>query len=245
MMHNRRLLFDDDRGVGEALNETDSQGYGMKVNSRYWLNIFDLEHGYSSQRELQNIIDKPVSLFFAKLPEGLLKSSGKADFIPVPKAENSVLASIKERWTYELFGRTVFFPLGKNKILVRLENSADKFDMYTPTIELNMEKFAYYMWMDANPESKTKVYPKIFEMDLTANMFEKEAQWRRKKAQWKGKDDAEIEEMLLKDPELKAVYERDHLKDPITAITLVPQEIRTFVIYYATGKGEEKKFIQN
>jgi hypothetical protein len=75
MMHNRRLLYDDDRGVGEALNETDSQGYGMKVNSRYWLNIFDLEHGYSSQRELQNAIDKPVSLFFAKLPKDLLKSS--------------------------------------------------------------------------------------------------------------------------------------------------------------------------
>jgi hypothetical protein len=181
MMHNRRLLFDDDRGVGEALNETDSKGFGMKVNSRYWLNIFDLEHGYSMQRELQNEIDKPVSLFFAKLPEDLLKSSGKASYVPVPKAEKSLLASFKDKYAYEMFGRTVFFPLAKNKILVRLENIADKFDMYTPNIEVNMEKFAYIFWMEANPESKTKVYPKIFEMDLTANMFEKEVVEMRKK----------------------------------------------------------------
>lgn len=44
MLHNRRLLWDDDRGVGEPLNETDSQGYGMKVNARYWLNIVDLKN---------------------------------------------------------------------------------------------------------------------------------------------------------------------------------------------------------
>lgn len=47
MMHNRRLLFDDDRGVAEPLNETDSQGYGMKVNSRYWLDIFSLKYDQS------------------------------------------------------------------------------------------------------------------------------------------------------------------------------------------------------
>ena len=41
IIQNRRLLYDDARGVGEALNETDSLGYGMKVNARYWLEIFD------------------------------------------------------------------------------------------------------------------------------------------------------------------------------------------------------------
>jgi len=41
IIQNRRLLYDDWRGVGEALNETDSLGYGMKVNARYWLEIFD------------------------------------------------------------------------------------------------------------------------------------------------------------------------------------------------------------
>lgn len=54
LIHNRRLLFDDDRGVGEPLNETDPQGFGMKVNARYWLNIFDLKYGHSAQRPIQN-----------------------------------------------------------------------------------------------------------------------------------------------------------------------------------------------
>lgn len=53
-----------------------------------------------------------------------------------------------------MYGKTILFPLGKNKILVRLENSADKFDIYTPTIEVNMEKFADIFWMEANPTSK-------------------------------------------------------------------------------------------
>jgi hypothetical protein len=52
IIHNRRLIFDDDRGVDEPLNETDSKGYGMKVNARYWLNIFDLARGYSAQRPI-------------------------------------------------------------------------------------------------------------------------------------------------------------------------------------------------
>lgn len=211
----------------------------MKVNARYWLNIFDLQHGYSIQRWLQHEIDMPLQLFFAKLPKDLLKASGKSNYVPFPKAEKSLLASFADKKAYGMYGKTVFFPLGKNKILVRLENSADKFDFYTPNIEVNMEKFAYIFWMMANPESKTKVYPKIFEMDLTANMFEKEVMEMRKKIQWKGKDDEKIAEELEKNPELKAMYERDHTKDPLTAITLVPQEMRSFVIYYAEPKEEK------
>jgi hypothetical protein len=34
------------------------------------------------------------------------------------------------------------------------------------------------------------------------------------------------------------------LQDPITAITLVPQEMRTFVIYYATPEEEKADFMQ-
>lgn len=60
----------------------------------------------------------------------------------------------------------------------------------------------------------------------------------RKKIQWKGADDEQIAERLANDPELKAVYERDHLADPMEEITLVPQEMRTFVIYYYKPKSE-------
>lgn len=37
LIHNRRLIFDDDRGVEEPLNETDRLGNGMQVNSKYYL----------------------------------------------------------------------------------------------------------------------------------------------------------------------------------------------------------------
>ena len=41
LMQNRRLLFDDNRGVEEPLNETDSNGYGIEVNAKYYIQIFD------------------------------------------------------------------------------------------------------------------------------------------------------------------------------------------------------------
>jgi hypothetical protein len=41
IMHNRRLFCDDDRGVGEALNETDVYGNGMRVTTTYHLHLFN------------------------------------------------------------------------------------------------------------------------------------------------------------------------------------------------------------
>lgn len=65
IIQNRRLLFDDSRGVGEALNETDALGYGMKVNARYWLEILDFTKEKSQQRQQQLLIDQPLQLSFA------------------------------------------------------------------------------------------------------------------------------------------------------------------------------------
>ena len=41
LMHNRRLVTDDMHGVNEVLNETLSNGHGLKVTGKYWVNIFD------------------------------------------------------------------------------------------------------------------------------------------------------------------------------------------------------------
>jgi len=35
LMQNRRLFYDDHRGVVEPLNETDSAGYGIQVDALY------------------------------------------------------------------------------------------------------------------------------------------------------------------------------------------------------------------
>jgi hypothetical protein len=46
-MHNRRLLYDDDRGVEEHLNETDFDGFGIKVNTKYFVQIHDTRKEFS------------------------------------------------------------------------------------------------------------------------------------------------------------------------------------------------------
>jgi hypothetical protein len=223
--------------VGEALNETDSQGYGMKVNARYWLDIFDLQYGQSSQREIQNAIDKPLTYFFAGLEPGQIEDN-KEIFAPSSSRNAQISEAFSSVADFDKFARVVFFPLGRNKILVRLENSADKFDFYAPTLQLNMETFAKSFWSWANGNIEVEIESEIYEMDLTANMFEKEVVEMRKRVHWRGVDDEEIAEKLAMNPELKAVYEREHLDDPLTAITLVPQEMRTFAIYYKMH-GEE------
>ena len=41
LMHQRRLFYDDGRGVGEELNETDEYGNGIRVTSTYYLHLFN------------------------------------------------------------------------------------------------------------------------------------------------------------------------------------------------------------
>ena len=65
LMQNRRLLFDDNRGVGEALNETDKVGRGIEVNAKYFIQIFDTTTTESLQRQTQLVIDEPIQYFFA------------------------------------------------------------------------------------------------------------------------------------------------------------------------------------
>ena len=41
LMQNRRLYYDDERGVGEPLNETDSYGNGITVHATYHMQFFN------------------------------------------------------------------------------------------------------------------------------------------------------------------------------------------------------------
>jgi len=47
IMQNRRVLMDDDFGIEESLNETDSNGIGLRQTALYYLHIFDTEKGAS------------------------------------------------------------------------------------------------------------------------------------------------------------------------------------------------------
>jgi hypothetical protein len=41
IMHNRRMYYDDHRGMGEALNETDAKDSGITVVSNYYVHLFN------------------------------------------------------------------------------------------------------------------------------------------------------------------------------------------------------------
>lgn len=49
-MQHRRLLQDDLRGLNEPLNEVDSNGNGISVTAKYYMQILDRFKGISKQR---------------------------------------------------------------------------------------------------------------------------------------------------------------------------------------------------
>lgn len=53
IMQMRRLLFDDHLGIEEMVNETDADGFGYRINSIYYLQIFDTQKTESLQRSTQ------------------------------------------------------------------------------------------------------------------------------------------------------------------------------------------------
>lgn len=118
LMHTRRILKDDSLGLEEVLNETDSTGAGLKVSSRYYMQIFDYSRGGSKQREQQININQPLQYLFAFNYE--VDKKAKIDTTKVKKANDDVAIShfVKE-------GSLRLLPSDKNQIIIRLENLAD------------------------------------------------------------------------------------------------------------------------
>lgn len=48
-MQNRRLFYDDDRGLDQPLNEKDRNGKGIAVNALYRVQLFDFTQEGSSE----------------------------------------------------------------------------------------------------------------------------------------------------------------------------------------------------
>lgn len=138
LMQQRRTGFDDDKGVQEFLNETDSSGIGVRITARYFVQIFNFETGHSLQRQQQILVDQPIQYKYAFEFEKTNSSSG---VVPsAPELDGSL--------TYQLF------PLGKNKVMVRIINLADRLDNSHPTEYVDLLKFATSLYAEANPSSK-------------------------------------------------------------------------------------------
>ena len=75
IMQNRRLMFDDWRGVGEPLDEKNSKLVGIEVNNRYFMQLFDRTVQDSEQRQMQLVVDEPLQYFSAIAQSDALAAS--------------------------------------------------------------------------------------------------------------------------------------------------------------------------
>lgn len=130
LMQHRRLTEDDNKGVIEILNEMDpATGKGIMVNAKYWMQIFDFKKDHSLQRDEQILIDQPLEYLFA------FKYENTGSFVEKNITQVKYLVEQKDNnhVTYHTF------PEGKNKILVRFENMADRFDNNLAVEQLDLE----------------------------------------------------------------------------------------------------------
>ena len=114
IMQNRRLMFEDGRGVGENLNETNENGVGIQVNTRYFLQIFDRSTRKSEQRQVQLAVDEPLQYFMAPAETDEISQSDAQPSAKVPDFDGDLKIHL--------------LPLAKNQILIRMENLSDLFD---------------------------------------------------------------------------------------------------------------------
>ena len=124
LMQNRRLFYDDHRGVVEPLNETDSAGYGIQVDALYKAQILNFTTTKSLQRQTQLHTDEPVQYMFTNLASQKIKQPATAQ--PVVEFDGDLKIHL--------------FAEAKNQILIRIENIADLFDgtpSATPMFDIN------------------------------------------------------------------------------------------------------------
>jgi hypothetical protein len=143
-MHHRRLLTDDEDGMDEVLNETDSSGYGIRVTSKYYMQIFDWTRGGSKQRDVQINTDQPLQYSFVFDYEQDKKA--KIQEASKKRANDDVAVKnfVKE-------GLIRLLPSDKDQIIMRFENLADQFDgVGMPTFFINIQKYARELYMEVN-----------------------------------------------------------------------------------------------
>jgi hypothetical protein len=64
-MQHRRVPADDNKGVGEYLNEKDPDGQGIRVPASYYVQLGSVKNG-SIQRKVQSKIDDPLQYMFTQ-----------------------------------------------------------------------------------------------------------------------------------------------------------------------------------
>jgi hypothetical protein len=188
LIHNRRL---------QSLNEVDQTGWGIKVNSKYWMQIYDQTRGVSLQRSKQLDVNQPVQYFYAFEYQEPTDEEKSRLF-----RESKQFASLVDN-QFDKFSTINHhaFPLAKGKVLVRMENLADNFDVinsfekngFGEIFYINMNTFARDLYLESNPDVEVAKVPTftVKEVSMTGAYDQKDLEKYMLENRWKGVDDAE------------------------------------------------------
>ncbi|XP_065872513.1 probable alpha-mannosidase At5g13980 isoform X2 [Euphorbia lathyris] len=207
LMLHRRLVHDDSRGVGEALNETVcilDKCTGLQILGKYYLRVDPLSEGAKWRRSYGQEIYSPFLLAFAEQDGGNWTNSHVTTFSAMDPSyvlpDNVAILTLQE--------------LDDGKVLIRLahlyETGEDKDMSVTAKVELKK----------VFPNSKIM---KVTETSLSAN--QERAEMEKKRLVWRVEGSTEEKE------EVSVV--RGGPVDPVALVVeLAPMEIRTFLVEF-------------
>lgn len=164
--------------MDEWLNERDANGNGIRVKATYYVQAM-FDDDYTQDSQIKSKIDNPVEQFFAF---DLVKQENIESLEDGQQLSNfEVQDSIKMVW----------FPLARNKILVRFENLVDETEPLFQNVSLpdnrffvNMSTLATDLWNKANQEHPVQLKNITFtEKSITGNMDI--AELNARKIHWK------------------------------------------------------------
>ena len=132
------------------------------------MHIFNFVNGTSKQRQTQLMIDQPPQYYFVfnagqnstKKNATKNTTASVSQLPPIDIAQGNMYTKNFDGFNYQAF------PLGKGKILVRLENILDKFDAKASTRYFDLVTFSKALWTEAN-DGKASPTPKIEEMSIS------------------------------------------------------------------------------
>ncbi|KAJ4728881.1 Alpha-mannosidase [Melia azedarach] len=214
LMLHRRLIQDDGRGVGEALNETVcvvDKCAGLTVVGKYYLRIDPLGEGAKWRRSFGQEIYSPFLLAFTEQDGDNWANSHVTTFSGIDPSyvlpDNVAIITLQE--------------LDNGKVLLRLAHLYEVGEDKDLSVISNVELKKVF------PNKKIK---KVTEMNLSAN--QERAEMEKKRLVWKVEGSSETEPTVV----------RGRPVDPKTLVVeLSPMEIRTLVIEFQSKASNRRR----
>ncbi|KAL4192151.1 hypothetical protein AMTRI_Chr06g170820 [Amborella trichopoda] len=205
LMPHRRLLHDDSRGVGEALDEVVcvlDKCEGLRVQGKFYLRIDPLGEGAQWRRSMGQEIYSPLLLAFAEQDGNNWTSSHVPTYSAMDASyslpDNVAMITLEE--------------LEDGSVLLRLAH------LYEAGEDKDLSVLAKVELKKLFPNKKIS---KITEMSLSAN--QERAEMEAKRLVWKVEGETKVGNMMFRGGPVDA----DKL-----VVELAPMEIRTFILAF-------------